>query len=117
MIPPALVIPLSEVLTDQQGAPQSSLLLKEAGGLVSVHAYDAECAGAGVEPHTAPHPVFLYMLTGEARLRIDDREQLLRAGEACVIPAHADRALHGDGPFQFLLVLLKAAVGGAANSR
>jgi quercetin dioxygenase-like cupin family protein len=106
MIPPASVISLSEVLAHQQGAPRSSLLLKEAGGLVSVHAHDAS---ERVDPHTAPHPVFLYMLAGEARLCIDGREQLLRAGEACVIPAHASRALDGDGPFQYLLVLLKAS--------
>jgi quercetin dioxygenase-like cupin family protein len=98
MIPPASVISLSEI--------GSSLLLKEGGGQVSVHAHDASHP---VEPHTAPHPVFLSMLAGEARLRIDGSEQPVRAGEACVIPAHAVRALDGSGPFQFLLVLLKAA--------
>ena len=102
MIPPATVISLSEILTESS----SSLLMKEGGGLVSLHAHDESHP---VEPHTAPHPVFLSMLAGEARLRIDEGEQRIGVGEACVIPAHAVRSLDGSGPFQFLLVLLKAA--------
>lgn len=55
-------------------------------GPVTCHVFISPVGGESFPEHTDPDNVFLYMLRGVKRIRLDGRETLLKAGETLFIP-------------------------------
>ena len=102
--PPA-VHDLANLLQYQDGAVVSRVLMKNAGGTVTLFAFDA---GEGLSEHTAPFDALVTLLDGEAEVEISKKPYCLTAGQTITMPAHEPHALRAVGKFKMLLVMLRA---------
>jgi quercetin dioxygenase-like cupin family protein len=99
------VTDLAGLLAYQAGAVVSRVLMKNAGGTVTLFAFDA---GEGLSEHTAPFDALVVLLDGEAEVTISGTPYRLRAGTSITMPANEPHALKAIAPFKMLLVMLKA---------
>jgi quercetin dioxygenase-like cupin family protein len=88
----------------QQGSVVSREIIKKTTGTVTVFAFDA---GQGLSEHTAPFDALVYILDGEAEIRISSKAYRLRAGEFIIMPAQEPHALQALTPFKMMLVMIK----------
>jgi len=71
---------------------------------MTVFAFDK---GEGLSEHTAPFDAVVYILEGEAEIRIDGRPHAVKAGEMIIMPADKPHALLATTRFKMLLVMIK----------
>ncbi len=98
-------IKLNESLTYQSGAVVSKVLLKKGSGNITLFAFDK---GEGLSEHTAPFDAFVHLIDGEAEITILDRQYLLGAGEAIIMPAGQPHSLKAMTAFKMILVMIKS---------
>ena len=84
------IVNLAEALEYQNGAVISRVLLKNAGGTITLFAFDE---GQGLSEHKTPYDAFVSVVEGSVQIRIGDREHLLSAGDSVVLPAHVPHAV------------------------
>ncbi|KXT78169.1 cupin domain-containing protein [Streptococcus sp. DD13] len=60
--------------------------------------------------HTSPGDAMVNVLSGVAKITIDQNEYLVHAGETIVMPANVPHALYAQKAFQMLLVVVKPEV-------
>lgn len=87
----------------QEGSIVSRQVLKTAAGSVTAFAFDA---GQGLSEHTTPHEALLQVVDGTARVEIAGRAAAVDRGEAIRLPGGVPHAVHADGRFKMLLVML-----------
>jgi quercetin dioxygenase-like cupin family protein len=97
--------PLSGLLQYQEHSIVSRVLLKNAGGTVTLFAFDA---GEGLSEHTAPFDALVIAVEGEAEIDIDRETFQVREGDTITLPANRPHAVRATKPFKMLLVLLRA---------
>ncbi len=61
----------------------------------------------GLSEHTAPFDAVVYLLDGEAEIRIDGKPHLVKEGEMIIMPANKPHALKAMTKFKMLLVMIK----------
>jgi quercetin dioxygenase-like cupin family protein len=83
----------------------SRVLLKNAGGTITLFAFDQ---GEGLSEHKTPYDAFLTLVEGEAAIRIADTTHQLKAGDSIVLPADIPHAVDAVTRFKMLLVMIKA---------
>jgi quercetin dioxygenase-like cupin family protein len=71
---------------------------------MTVFAFDE---GEGLSEHTAPFDAAVYMLEGEAEIRIEGTPYSVREGEMIIMPAHKPHALKAITRYKMLLVMIK----------
>jgi len=98
------VLNLEEVVKYQEGAIVSRTLLDRKAGTITVFAFDQ---GQSLSEHTTPYDAWLYVLDGEAEIRISGTPYRLQAGESIVLPANEPHAVHALTPFKMLLVMIR----------
>jgi len=100
-------IPLNLVdsVAYQADAVVSRTLIKSAAGTVTVFAFDA---GQELSEHTAPFDALVYVLDGEAEVRINQDVHSVKTGELITMPANEPHALRAVQPFKMLLTMIKA---------
>jgi quercetin dioxygenase-like cupin family protein len=96
---------LAGLLQYQEGSVVSRVLMKNAGGNVTLFAFDA---GEGLSEHTAPFDALVVLLDGEAEVTIGGRPHRVAAGQTITMPASVPHALKALAPFKMLLVMLKS---------
>jgi quercetin dioxygenase-like cupin family protein len=96
---------LAGLLQYQQGSVVSRVLMKNAGGTVTLFAFDA---AEGLSEHTAPFDALVLVLDGESEITIGGRPYRVRSGETITMPAGEPHALKAVTPFKMLLVMMKA---------
>jgi quercetin dioxygenase-like cupin family protein len=96
---------LAGLLQYQEKSVVSRVLMKNAGGTVTLFAFDA---GEGLSQHTAPFDALVALLDGEAEIEISGANYRLAAGQTVTMPAHQPHAVRALGRFKMLLVMLKA---------
>ncbi len=64
-------------------------------------------AGQELSAHTAPMPALLYVVKGEAKLRLGEDVTTARAGTMVHMPPQLEHGIHAETPVVMLLVLLK----------
>jgi len=82
----------------------SQTILERKGGSLSILAYPSNY---DVASHSAPHDVFLHVLSGDAILCVGERVHEIGAGDAIVLPAHVPRRFKTRNGFKFILAMLK----------
>lgn len=96
---------LSALISTQPGAVVSRALVNQPSGTVTLFAFDT---GEGLSEHTAPYDALVYILDGEADVRIAAQEHVVKSGSVLLLPANIPHALSARVPFKMLLIMIRA---------
>ncbi len=99
------IVNVFAALDYQEKSVISRVLLKNAGGTITLFAFDA---GEGLSEHKTPYDAFVTVVEGETRIRIADSEHTLKAGDSLILPANIPHAVDSITKFKMLLVMIKA---------
>ena len=98
-----------KVLTDsiqyQTGTVVSRTIIAKPAGTVTLFAF---AQGQGLSEHTAPYDALVYLLDGQAEIKISGQKHKLSAGEMIIMPANQPHALKANKKFKMLLVMIKS---------
>src|SRR5580704_7160269 len=89
----------------QQGAVVSRILLKRAGGTLTLFAFDE---GQSLSEHTAPFDAVAHVLEGYADISISGTPLKVSAGEMVLLPANTPHAVHAPARFKMLLAMIRS---------
>ena len=95
---------LSDMLQYQQKSIVSRMLVKNAGGSVTLFAFDA---GEGLSEHTAPYDALVIGVEGRAEISIGGKANSVRAGDALLLPMNIPHAVSPVGSFKMLLIMIR----------
>jgi quercetin dioxygenase-like cupin family protein len=93
-----------DLVSYQDGAVVSRIVVKRESGSVTLFAFDA---GQELSEHTAPYDALVQILDGEAAITIAGRPHRLSAGEMILLPAHQPHALQAVSRFKMLLTMIR----------
>ena len=96
---------LADQVSYQKGSVVSQEIARKATGTVTIFAFDA---GQGLSEHTAPFDAMVYILDGEASIRIGGETHSVREGELLVMPANKPHSLQADKRFKMMLVMIRS---------
>lgn len=98
------IVNLKAVLDYQDRSVVSRVLLKNAGGTITLFAFDK---GESLSEHKTPFDAFVSVVDGTTLIGIDGREHTLNEGDSIVLPANIPHAVDAVTKFKMLLVMLK----------
>ena len=98
------VLRLADLTAYQKNSIVSREIVNKKTGTVTVFAFDK---GEGLSEHTAPFDALVYILDGEAKIRISGRAHLVKKDEMIILPANKPHSLKAIGKFKMLLVMIK----------
>lgn len=96
---------LNSLVQYQSGAVVSRTLIDKKIGTLTLFAFDD---GQGLSEHTAPFDACVQIVDGAADITIGGEVHRVSAGEMIIMPAHVPHALRAAGPFQMLLIMIRA---------
>lgn len=95
---------LVDLVSYQDGAVVSRMVLKRETGTVTLFAFDA---GQELSEHTTPYDALVQVVDGEAAITVAGRPYRVRAGEMILMPAHQPHALKAISRFKMLLTMIR----------
>lgn len=95
---------LVDLVSYQDGAVVSRIVLKRETGTVTLFAFDA---GQELSEHTTPYDALVQVVDGEAAITVAGRPYRVRAGEMILMPAHQPHALKAISRFKMLLTMIR----------
>lgn len=98
------VLKLKEAAGYQEHSVVSREIIRKPSGTMTVFAFDE---GEGLSEHTAPFDAVVYLLEGEAEIRIDGKPHSVKEGEMIIMPANKPHALKAVTAYKMLLVMIK----------
>ena len=98
------VLKLKDLAQYQDRSVVSREIIQKPTGTMTVFAFDK---GEGLSEHTAPFDAAVYILEGEAEIRIDGKPYSVKEGEMIIMPAHKPHALRAITRYKMLLVLIR----------
>lgn len=98
------VLTLKDLAQYQDRSVVSREIIQKPSGTMTVFAFDK---GEGLSEHTAPFDAAVYILEGEAEIRIDGKPHSVKEGEMIIMPAHKPHALKAITRYKMLLVLIR----------
>jgi len=101
----AKALPLTDLVSYQEGSVVSRTLVDKKVGTVTVFAF---AAGEGLSEHTAPFDAFVQIIDGAAEITIDGSIHLVHAGQMIIMPANRPHALRATRQFKMLLVMIRS---------
>jgi quercetin dioxygenase-like cupin family protein len=96
---------LEEMIQYQEGTVVSKTIVKKETGTVTLFAFDK---GQGLSEHKAPFDAMVYIVDGEAEIRISGTPYQLKKGEMIVMPANEPHALQAMTPFKMMLTMIRS---------
>ena len=93
-----------DLVSYQDGAVISRIVIKREAGNVTLFAFDA---GQELSEHTAPYDALVHVLDGEAAITVVGQPYRVRAGEMILMPAHQPHALKAVSRFKMLLTMIR----------
>jgi len=103
-IAPAEALQVSALITPTQHGIASRILSKNAGGSLTLFAFDA---GQGLAEHTAPFDAIVMVLDGTFTLTIGGKAVTAPAGSVVRMPANVPHAVDAPEPARMLLTMLR----------
>jgi quercetin dioxygenase-like cupin family protein len=82
----------------------SRQIVRNNAGNVTLFSFDE---GQSLSEHTAQFDEIIQVLEGEANVIIDRKENILKAGEAVIMPANVPHALKAVEKFKMILITIK----------
>ena len=98
------VLNLRDLAAYQEHSVVSREIIRKPSGTMTVFAFDK---GEGLSEHTAPFDAAVYLLEGEAEIRIDGKPYSVKEGEMIIMPANKPHALKAITRYKMLLVMIK----------
>ena len=98
------VLKLKDLADYQEHSVVSREIIQKPSGTMTVFAFDK---GEGLSEHTAPFDAAVYVLEGEAEVRIEGKPHAVKEGEMIIMPANRPHALKAVTRYKMLLVLIK----------
>ncbi len=95
---------LKEMLNYQENSVVSRMLVKNSAGNATLFAFDGD---EGLSEHTAPFDALVIGVEGQAEIPIGGVKHIVREGDALLMPAHVPHAVHPQGGFKMLLVMIR----------
>lgn len=95
---------LADLITPTAHGIASRVLAKNAGGNVTLFAFDA---GESLTEHTSPFDALVLVLDGAMTLSVGGRPVTAAAGTITRLPANVPHAVDAAVPSRMLLVMLK----------
>jgi quercetin dioxygenase-like cupin family protein len=95
---------MKEMLSFQDGSIVSRMLVKNAGGSVTLFAFDT---GEGLSEHTAPFDALVVGVEGTAEVSIGRSLHTVSEGECLLLPAGIPHAVSPVGRFKMLLMMVR----------
>jgi len=95
---------LEDIVAYQEHSVVSREIIRKPSGTMTVFAFDK---GEGLSEHTAPFDAAVYLLEGEAEIRIDGKPYSVKEGEMIIMPANKPHALKAITRYKMLLVMIK----------
>ena len=89
----------------QNGTVVSRTIINQPAGTVTLFAFDQ---GQGLSEHTAPYDAMVYLLDGQAEIKISGKKHKLVTGEMIIMPANQPHALKAWEKFKMLLIMIKS---------
>ena len=65
-------------------------------------------SGEGLTEKMSPFDTFAQVIDGQAELVINGKSNVLKTGQAIVIPAHAPNLIKPNGRFKMILTIIKS---------
>ena len=104
-MPAAALVPVLGLAGYQEGAVVSRILLKRAGGSITLFAFDT---GQSLSEHTAPFDAVAHVLEGDAEITIAGTPLRVSAGEMVLMPANQPHAVQARTRFKMLLTMIRS---------
>ena len=95
---------LADLITPTEGGIASRVLAKNAGGNVTLFAFDA---GEGLSQHTTPFDALVITLEGTLTLTIGGAAVAATPGTIVRMPAHVPHTVDAPAPARMLLIMLR----------
>ena len=103
---------LKTLLSYQEQAIVSRMLVKNTGGNVTLFAFDG---GEGLSEHTAPYDALVVGIEGRAEIPVGGVMHIVSEGDSLLMPANVPHAIKPMGGFKMLLVMIKGEAKQAAS--
>ncbi len=95
---------LKDIVARQEHSIVSREILKEETGGVTVFAFDE---GESLSEHTVFFDALLYVIEGEATVKIDGKDHALSSGEAIIMPSGKPHSVKAEKITKMMLVMIK----------
>ena len=95
---------LKNLVNYERGSVVSRTIIDKPSGTVTLFSFDKS---EGLSEHTAPYDALVINLEGEADVKIEDKNNILKEGDAIIMPANKPHALKALSQFKMLLVMIK----------
>ncbi len=79
--------------------------MDKATGTVTLFAFDEK---QGLSEHTAPYDAMVFILDGEALVKIDNKTHPLKVGEMIIMPANEPHAIEAVKRFKMMLIMIRS---------
>lgn len=80
-------------------------IIKKTTGNITAMSFDS---GEGLKENTSPFDTFAQIIDGQAEIVIDGVSNMLKTGQAIVIPAHSPSILKANERFKIILTIIKS---------
>jgi quercetin dioxygenase-like cupin family protein len=96
---------LSDLVSYQDGAVVSRIVIKRDTGNVTLFAFDA---AQELSEHMTPYEALVQVVDGEAEITIAAKPYRLRTGDVIILPAHQPHAVKAVSRFKMLLTMIRS---------
>ena len=95
---------LASLVNYQQGSVVSRTIINKRAGTVTLFAFDR---GETLSEHTAPFDALLHVLEGQALVTVEEKESVINASEAILLPAGKPHSVRAIVRFKMLLTMIR----------
>lgn len=98
------VFDVAHMIDYAEGGVVSKELIHNDAGSVTLFSFDA---GQQLSEHTAPFDALLQVVEGEMELNVEGKVNVVKAGEAFVIPNGARHSVSAAKPFKMIITMIR----------
>lgn len=98
------VFDVAHMIDYAEGGVVSKELIHNNAGSVTLFSFDA---GQQLSEHTAPFDALLQVVEGEMELSVEGKVNVVKAGEAFVIPNGARHSVSAAKPFKMIITMIR----------
>lgn len=101
---------LIEIIEYIPNSVVSKTIIRKTTGNISIVAIDT---GEALAEKISPFDTFIQIVEGKAEIIIDEKSNLLKTGQAIIIPAHASNSVKANERFKMISTVIKSGYDGS----